>query len=406
MAKGEASTPKEKPLHDIVLGLMFEENIERPAKLSARDVFVKMPNTTVSESNVKEVLEWLVHQKRVEYSLGKYSMDRFEFLDQRRIANGEVGPDGKLKPAEFPKKDIPLHEVVLNTMFEADKESPAEFTSDELYWKISDPSVLEGQLVEVLKWLLHHNRVEYKSGKYSLDSLEFVEQTEVKKATEKVEKPKKNSKSASQKTPVAKKAPKEAKPPKQTQVKEKKEVRTPKVKETTSIPKVEPAKPVSVPKKDEIKIESAPEPKAKVIREEVSQTVEKSPVVDRILLSVCAVLFIYTFYILISASGGMTAETSNQVQDEIVSAELRLSELSNTKEINPNRLEIVEEKLNLVQEISTKKSEQIANQNRSNDNWLRSLTVRLLLPNTLILVIFGVVYYRRESSSSNKNSKN
>lgn len=68
------------PLHEVVLHIMFTKNTEKAAAITPEDILWKINNPEISERNIREVLEWLVLHKRVEKYLGKYSLDRIEFL--------------------------------------------------------------------------------------------------------------------------------------------------------------------------------------------------------------------------------------------------------------------------------------------------------------------------------------
>lgn len=99
MAKTK-STEEEVPLHEVVLKVMFEVNKEKPQEMTASDVFWKMSDPALSERQVTEVLNWLVHKRRLEHFAGKYSLDRFEFLDQKKAEQEEEAPK---KPARKPR---------------------------------------------------------------------------------------------------------------------------------------------------------------------------------------------------------------------------------------------------------------------------------------------------------------
>lgn len=71
MSEKTKSTQEEVPLHEVVLELMFEANKEKPAELSAKDVFWKISDSTLIERNIEEVLNWLVSKRRAEEYLGK-----------------------------------------------------------------------------------------------------------------------------------------------------------------------------------------------------------------------------------------------------------------------------------------------------------------------------------------------
>lgn len=72
---------EEKPLHEVVLDIMYFKDTEKPASFTTEDIFWQMKDPDISEHQIKEVLEWLVRQKQVEYKFGKYKIDKYEFLD-------------------------------------------------------------------------------------------------------------------------------------------------------------------------------------------------------------------------------------------------------------------------------------------------------------------------------------
>lgn len=103
------STVTNLPLHEVVLKIMFQENIEKAAQMTASDVLWKIDNPEISERKIREVLDWLVRQKKVELYLGKYSIDRIEFLEQKELhqatlTNSKKPPQTKVK--SLPKKRV------------------------------------------------------------------------------------------------------------------------------------------------------------------------------------------------------------------------------------------------------------------------------------------------------------
>lgn len=75
---------EEKPLHEVILDIMFFKNKEKPVPYSPEDIFWQIKDPSISERQIKEVLDWLVVNKRVEKRFGKYQIDKYEFID---IAN-------------------------------------------------------------------------------------------------------------------------------------------------------------------------------------------------------------------------------------------------------------------------------------------------------------------------------
>lgn len=105
-----SSTVTDLPLHEVVLKIMFHENTEKAAAMTAKDVLWRIDNPEISERQVREVLNWLVRQKKAELYLGKYSIDRIEFLEQKELYEQHVSEDkqqvleNKQKVSEDSKK--------------------------------------------------------------------------------------------------------------------------------------------------------------------------------------------------------------------------------------------------------------------------------------------------------------
>jgi len=253
MSEKKTSTPKQIPLHEVVLKVMYEVDKERPAHLTVAEVYQKISDNSISESNISEVLNWLVAQKQVERVSGKYLLDRYSFLEERAKDRGT-----DKKKTSRKEEETPLHEVILNLMYESNKEQPAKLTLDDVFWMVSDPKVQKSLVGDVLKWLLNQRRVEYLSGKYSLDRIEFQDQ-------EKVSEEQAAKKKAKGKPKVKKKAPEKKPEPtsKETEdtVKDKPKIIIPQAKEE---PKVETALPENGEElKEKIKESAPPRPKPK-----------------------------------------------------------------------------------------------------------------------------------------------
>ena len=75
---------KNIPLHDIVLRIMFLENMEKAAAMTPQDVLWHIEDAELTERHIQEVLDWLLRKKKVTFYLGKYSIDRLEFLEQKK----------------------------------------------------------------------------------------------------------------------------------------------------------------------------------------------------------------------------------------------------------------------------------------------------------------------------------
>lgn len=80
-----SSTNTEEPLHEVILKVMYLENPEKAAEMKASDILWKIDNPEISERHINEALEWMVHKKMVTRYIGKYSIDRIEFLRLKEL---------------------------------------------------------------------------------------------------------------------------------------------------------------------------------------------------------------------------------------------------------------------------------------------------------------------------------
>lgn len=83
------STTTNLPIHEVILKIMYDANREKPIGLTAEDILWKIDNPEITEIYLQQVMEWLVRQKKVELYLGKYTLDRYEFLEQRAKSQEE-----------------------------------------------------------------------------------------------------------------------------------------------------------------------------------------------------------------------------------------------------------------------------------------------------------------------------
>lgn len=70
-----------KPLHESVLEIFYFESKDKPSKLTKNEVFWKFKDPSISEFQIEEVLNWLVHHKKLNENLGYYTLDKYELLD-------------------------------------------------------------------------------------------------------------------------------------------------------------------------------------------------------------------------------------------------------------------------------------------------------------------------------------
>ena len=70
-----------KPLHETILELFYFESKEKPCKLTKNEVFWKFKDPSISEFQIEEVLNWLVHHKKLNESMGYYTLDKYEAIE-------------------------------------------------------------------------------------------------------------------------------------------------------------------------------------------------------------------------------------------------------------------------------------------------------------------------------------
>ncbi len=93
------------PIHEVILKIMYKEDKEKPIGLTAGDVLWKIDNPEITERYVREVLDWLVRENKVKLYLDKYSLDRYEFLEQK-AKDDELTTENTTFYIEPPKKKI------------------------------------------------------------------------------------------------------------------------------------------------------------------------------------------------------------------------------------------------------------------------------------------------------------
>ncbi len=388
MSDKKTSTPKVIPLHEVVLKIMFEANPDRPAELTVSQVHRKVTDQFISESNVLDVLRWLVVQKQVERISGKfYALDRFEFIEQRIRDAKEKGKELKLVT-----EDNPLHEVIVSLMFEASKDEPGKFTLDDVSWMVSDPKVHKSLVGDVLKWLLNQGRVEYLAGKYSLDPIEFqdqekaVEKAPPKKKPAKKPKPKKKETPEKQPKIVIPISEEEKAPPKK-----KKEVQS-----KPNEPVVEKV-PTTAPQKVEEKVQEVvarkfeqPAPVSPVSQPQLASPRWRMPV-----LIVSVICIVYTFYLLFVLNATVSISTkssySEQITKELASAKSTLEAVSEKGSSNERDIDLLKEKLQSVEELTQSASGN--DQNEASNNKISSLLKRLIVALLLSLILVSFLLF-------------
>lgn len=102
-----SSSKTNRPIHEVILQIMYFENTERAVEMSPADILWRIDNPEISERYVTEVLDWMVRQQMVTQYLGKYTLDRIEFLKQKEIYSlvKELSPHkNREQPAQKPPR--------------------------------------------------------------------------------------------------------------------------------------------------------------------------------------------------------------------------------------------------------------------------------------------------------------
>lgn len=73
------------------------------------------------------------------------------------------------------KQKEPLHEWILRLVYLEHPEKPEPMSTEDILWKIDDPTVSLHKVKEVLDWLVRKNDMEVQFGKYKLDRIKFLE---------------------------------------------------------------------------------------------------------------------------------------------------------------------------------------------------------------------------------------
>ncbi|MCD0476256.1 DUF5457 domain-containing protein [Flavobacterium sp. EDS] len=91
-----------KPLHEIILELFYFESKGKPCELTKKEILWKLKDSSISEYQMEEVLNWMVHHKKLNENLGLYSLDRFELIDlEEKFKNERLNKEQKQEPIFF-----------------------------------------------------------------------------------------------------------------------------------------------------------------------------------------------------------------------------------------------------------------------------------------------------------------
>ncbi len=135
------SVSTDLPIHEVILKIMYFEDREKPIELSPADILWKIDNPEITERYVREVLNWLVREKKVKSYLDKYSLDRHEFLEQK---------------AKYPK-DLDIDEESATFYIE---QEPKKFELKG--WKSKGVFLIGGIILLIMTYLFMQLRRDYQ----------------------------------------------------------------------------------------------------------------------------------------------------------------------------------------------------------------------------------------------------
>lgn len=75
-------------LETAVLEILYQKCLERPLWVTESEVFWSIPNTSITEREVREMLEQLVYHRRILKQVGKYQISKTEFLSIKERLEG------------------------------------------------------------------------------------------------------------------------------------------------------------------------------------------------------------------------------------------------------------------------------------------------------------------------------
>ena len=91
-----------KHLHEIILELFYFESKDKPCELTKKEILWKLKDPSITEYQIEEVLNWMVHHKKLNESLGQYTLDRFELIDlEEKFKNERLNKEQKQEPIFF-----------------------------------------------------------------------------------------------------------------------------------------------------------------------------------------------------------------------------------------------------------------------------------------------------------------
>lgn len=110
-----------KPLHEIILELFYFESKGKPCELTKKEILWRLKDPGITEYQIEEVLNWMVHHKKLNESLGHYTLDRFELIDlEEKFKNERLKKENKQEPIFF------TNYSTINNIHSAMKPKPIE----------------------------------------------------------------------------------------------------------------------------------------------------------------------------------------------------------------------------------------------------------------------------------------
>jgi hypothetical protein len=91
-----------KHLHEIILELFYFESKDKPCEMTKREILWKLKDPSITEYQIEEVLNWMVHHKKLNESLGVYTLDRFELIDlEEKLKTERLNRENRQEPIFF-----------------------------------------------------------------------------------------------------------------------------------------------------------------------------------------------------------------------------------------------------------------------------------------------------------------
>jgi|GEM_PF-5750092 len=110
-----------KPLHETILELFYFESKGKPCELTKKEILWRLKDPGINEYQIEEVLNWMVHHKKLNETFGLYSLDRFELIDlDEKFKTERLNKEKKQEPFFF------TNYSTINNIHNAMKPKPLE----------------------------------------------------------------------------------------------------------------------------------------------------------------------------------------------------------------------------------------------------------------------------------------